>query len=394
MPNKNTSECSHRIALVIDLSSSVAHRMMSGLCRRAMAYPDLVVRRYYMNTLLEEGIDPLVDWQPDALVIFCGDTSLLKKLRKTLPKVPFVSMTSISVDLVDAAVMGNPTETTHLALKHFSRNGLTHLALFHPGGQKAAENHADIYHQLLHNHPGTFSTLLRYLDGEDLVKAPQQEELKEIGAWLQRLPKPVGIFSPVLHSAAYLLRICKHFGLAVPGEIQVIGGDGLEELLECLPHLTSIHVPAKRIGATALKTTINLLHGKKPESKIQQVGGATLIPQGSTGILPSQLSDIATAIAYINSHATQGATVDEVLNQTQSVSRMTFYREFKRETGDSPARYIRRTQIEAARQLLSTTDLPITQIAELSGFSGSNYFSQVFRRDVGMSPGQYRNSSK
>jgi len=394
MPNKNISEYSHRIALVIDLSSSVAHRMMSGLCRMAMSYPNLVVRRYYMNTLLEEGIDPLVDWQPDALVIFCGDTSLLKKLRKPLPKVPFVSMTSISVDLVDAAVTGNPTEATGLALKHFSRNGLTHLALFHPGGQKAAENNTDICHQLLHNHPGTFSTLLRYIDREDLVKAPQKEALEEIGAWLQRLPKPVGIYSPVLHSAAYLLRICRHFGLAVPSEIQVIGGDGLEELLECLPHLTSIHVPAKRIGATALKTTLNLLHGKKPESKIQQVGGATLIPQGSTGNLPSQLSDIATAIAYINSHATQGASVDEVMNQTQSVSRMTFYREFKRETGDSPARYIRRVRIEAACQLLSTTNLEITRIAELSGFSGSNYFAQVFRRDVGMTPKQYRKSSE
>ncbi|MCK4563561.1 MAG: helix-turn-helix domain-containing protein [Verrucomicrobia bacterium] len=393
MPRQNIyTECSYRIALVMDLSSSVGHRMMSALCRRAMAYPNLEVRRYFVETLAEEGIDPLVDWQPDALVVFFGDTPLLKKLRKTLPKTPFISMNTITTDLVDAVITGNITETTDLALNHFFRNGLTHFALFFPGGKKSAENLANICHQLLHDHPGTFSNFHRYVDMEDLMQAPKDEALEQIGAWLQRLPKPVGIYSPTSHSSAYLLRICSHFGLAIPEEIQVIGGDGLEELLETLPHLTSIHVPAERIGATALKTAINLLRGKKPESKIQQVNGSSLIPQGSTGVIPSQLSDIATATAYIESHATQGATVDEVMNQTQSVSRMTFYREFKRETGDSPARYIRRIRIEAACQLLSTTQLDITQIAELAGFSGSNYFAQVFRRDIGMTPKQYRKS--
>jgi transcriptional regulator GlxA family with amidase domain len=143
----------------------------------------------------------------------------------------------------------------------------------------------------------------------------------------------------------------------------------------------------------ALKTALNLLRGEKPESEITLVDGASLLPQGSTGIIPKILSDIPAAIAYIESHATQGISVDDVAQATQHVSRMTFYRDFKKEVGDSPAHYIRRIRLEAACRLLTTTQLDITHIAGLSGFSGSNYFAQIFKREIGMTPNQYRKSN-
>jgi transcriptional regulator GlxA family with amidase domain len=71
---------------------------------------------------------------------------------------------------------------------------------------------------------------------------------------------------------------------------------------------------------------------------------------------------------------------------------MTFYREFKKLTGDSPANYIKRIQLESARRLLSTTPLDITRITELAGFSSSNAFARIFRKKTGMSPLQYRKS--
>jgi len=305
-----------------------------------------------------------------------------------------VAMNSISLDLVDAIVKGNANEVIALSLDHFTSNGLANMASFYIENADAANIQADIFRKRLDGRPGTFSCLHHYIALEDLLSNPAGESLEEVGAWLQNLPKPVGIYSPGCHSSAYLLRVCRHFGLAVPEDVQVIGCDELDESLECIPHLTSIRLPAERIGAAALKTTLLLLHGKKPASKTQIVDGATLVPQGSTGIIPSHLSDIPAAIAYIESHATQGVTVKDVLSQTQSVSRMTFYRDFKEQIGDSPARYIRRFRVETACRLLSTTQLDILRVAEQSGFPSSNYFNQVFRRDVGMTPLQYRSGKR
>jgi LacI family transcriptional regulator len=383
---------SHRIGLIVDHSSFMGYRLMAGLFRRATVYPHLLVRRYFMDALVKEGIDSLVDWKPDALVVFCGDIPLLERIRKALPGTPVVAMNGLPFNLIEVFVGSYSSESISVSLDHFVSNGLNHFALFFIGTENSAQNHIDLFQEHLQTLSEKPHSFYRDIHIEELLSMPEGESLELVGAWLKGLPKPIGILAPSTHSAAYLLRVCNHYELSVPEDIQVIGGDELDESLECFPHLTSIHMPAERIGAEALKTTLALLRGKKIETKLQAVKGLSLIPQGSTGAVPSQLSDMPAAISYIESYATQGASVDDVLKQTQSVSRMTFYRDFRQETGESPAAYIRRTRLDAACRLLSTTPLEITQIAELSGFTSSNYFAQVFRRDIGMAPNQYRKS--
>ena len=49
-----------------------------------------------------------------------------------------------------------------------------------------------------------------------------------------------------------------------------------------------------------------------------------------------------------------------------------------------------RTRIDAAKNLLSSSPLNITEIARAAGFSGQEQFSRMFRRECGMSPREYR----
>ena len=52
--------------------------------------------------------------------------------------------------------------------------------------------------------------------------------------------------------------------------------------------------------------------------------------------------------------------------------------------------YIIRRRIGEAQNLLITTRRSITDIALSCGYNNSNYFQSVFKRLVGMTPGQYR----
>ena len=63
---------------------------------------------------------------------------------------------------------------------------------------------------------------------------------------------------------------------------------------------------------------------------------------------------------------------------------------FKIETGETLHEYWLRRRIEEARQQLANTDHEITRIAHGLGFSSSQYFATVFRKQTGMSPGSYR----
>jgi len=63
---------------------------------------------------------------------------------------------------------------------------------------------------------------------------------------------------------------------------------------------------------------------------------------------------------------------------------------FKRETGTTFVDYLTTLRIEKAKSLLLTTEASITQIAFDVGFNNSNYFSNTFRKAVGLSAKEYR----
>jgi AraC family transcriptional regulator len=67
-------------------------------------------------------------------------------------------------------------------------------------------------------------------------------------------------------------------------------------------------------------------------------------------------------------------------------------RAFRRSYGCAPAEYARRLRIEAASELLARAEIPLSEVALKAGFSDQAHLSHMFRRMVGVSPGQYRQS--
>ncbi|MFJ9697832.1 AraC family transcriptional regulator [Kitasatospora sp. NPDC101183] len=62
----------------------------------------------------------------------------------------------------------------------------------------------------------------------------------------------------------------------------------------------------------------------------------------------------------------------------------------KQATGRTPGGLIRRQQTLEAKRLLACTDLTIRQVARESGFADPAYFCRFFRRETGMTPGEFR----
>ena len=63
---------------------------------------------------------------------------------------------------------------------------------------------------------------------------------------------------------------------------------------------------------------------------------------------------------------------------------------FKRVTGMPPSRYLAQRRLHRVQELLLATELPIHQIAALTGFRDPFYLSRVFQHEVGVSPSGYR----
>jgi AraC-like DNA-binding protein len=72
------------------------------------------------------------------------------------------------------------------------------------------------------------------------------------------------------------------------------------------------------------------------------------------------------------------------------LSREHFVRVFTERMGMPPMRYYTRLKIEAARAMLSSTNLHVQEIADKLGFGNQFGFARAFKRVCGMSPSEYR----
>jgi AraC-like DNA-binding protein len=63
---------------------------------------------------------------------------------------------------------------------------------------------------------------------------------------------------------------------------------------------------------------------------------------------------------------------------------------FKKYTRVTPAQYLQSLRLNAAVSYLSTTDLTVEQIAQCCGYQSIHYFSQAFKRKLGVSPASWR----
>lgn len=80
----------------------------------------------------------------------------------------------------------------------------------------------------------------------------------------------------------------------------------------------------------------------------------------------------------------------EALAAAAGVSKYHFLRCFAAEYGETPMQYVTRRRIERATDLLRATNLTVTEICHLVGYTSLGSFSAKFRELVGMSPSEYQ----
>ena len=96
---------------------------------------------------------------------------------------------------------------------------------------------------------------------------------------------------------------------------------------------------------------------------------------------------------YIDLHFKEALTLEQ-LAEDAHMNKYYLSHAFKREYGISPINYMITKRIEESKYLLAETDLSMSQVAQLLGFSSLSYFSQVFRRTQSVSPMEYRQNTR
>jgi AraC-like DNA-binding protein len=92
---------------------------------------------------------------------------------------------------------------------------------------------------------------------------------------------------------------------------------------------------------------------------------------------------------YIDNHYKEPLTLD-LLAEKANVNKYYLSHMYKEAYSISPISYMIACRIKEGKRLLADTDLPLSQISSILGFSSPSYFSQSFRKAEGVSPLEYR----
>ncbi|MDE6953456.1 MAG: AraC family transcriptional regulator [Erysipelotrichales bacterium] len=95
---------------------------------------------------------------------------------------------------------------------------------------------------------------------------------------------------------------------------------------------------------------------------------------------------------YIDQNYSEDLSL-ESLAQYMKMNKYYMAHEFKKYMHISPIQYLIKRRIEECQSLLKTSSLSVSEISEAVGFSSQSYFSQIFKKEIGMTPLEYRQSN-
>ncbi len=374
-----------RIGLAIHHSYAYYRGVLRGIAQYAETKPEWL----FTSVLPEEqSLQSLGRFRPVGLIASVSGELLLRALSRWRrpvvnvdPHLPALRFPTVHVD---NALVGQ------LAAAHFLERGLRHFGFVGPpdhlysterraaffGALEEAGDTPACYHSPA-NLP--FDTLGRRWDLD-----------RGVYRWLRALPKPVGVFVPGDDWGVQVVEACRQVGLRVPEDVALLGVD--DDDLECeltRPRLSSVKVPAERIGYEAAALLDRLLAGEKPPAEPVLVPPLGVATRRSTEVLAIEDGDVVAAVRFIREHAHLPLRVIDVLREVP-VGRRTLERRCRHALGWGLGEEIRRAHLELACRLLARTDLPMKAVAQQTGFSDFRHMAVVFRQELGMSPTAYR----
>lgn len=210
--------------------------------------------------------------------------------------------------------------------------------------------------------------------------------------FLESLAKPCGLFAANDATAADVLVAARFEGLAVPGDLAVLGVDDFAPLCEASdPPLSSVAPDFRRGGRMAALLLLDAVRagGTFPAARRRTFGPLRVVRRASTRLPAAPDRCVADALERIRREACSGLRAADVLKGFPCSRRMADLR-FRKATGRSVLEEIHAVRLERAKRLLEETDMPLKILSDFCGFSNPNSLRKFFRAATGSTLSAWR----
>lgn len=382
------SRTDFKIAILIETSTAYGRGLLRGISRFARSQTNWSM---YLKPSGKDGALPnLKHWNVDGLLVRIHDRRLADRVLAA--GIPAVDLGYAVLDLFPWKISNHQEQVGRLAAEHLLACELRHYAFC---GWGPSHPPAKVWE---HTRLESFQrTIARRGFSVHVYESPQRPKdrtwrlaQQHLADWLAALPKPVGLMASNDERALEVLDAAHLAGIQVPAEMALIGVDNDEVLCETTsPTLSSVALDLERVGQEGAALLDRLLHGRPYPRRPILVPPIGVVARTSTDVVAVDDVLVVSAMRCIRRQIHQRLNVADLLKELH-VSRKTLELRFRAALGRTPYEEILRARMLHVQQLLLHTDWPLRRVAAESGFSCVENFHNVFQRELGQTPSQFR----
>jgi len=326
-------------------------------------------------------------WRGDGIIATVHSRELAGTLRNF--GVPVVNVSGARfVGSNFARVASDAKAVVQLAVEHLWSKGLRNVAFCGDPQKEFLNFWAQAYEEAARTLG--FASLSYARSPKLTANSGLEVQRRDRARWIHGLPKPVGIIGWDTITCRSIANACELARLEIPDQVAIISLSTEDLLGQTIhPPISGVDIPVKRIGYEAATMLNSLMRGRRPPHREQLLAPLGITTRQSTDIFECDDPQVRQVMRFIKENATTGINIGDVLRAVP-MARRTLERRFKTLLGHSPAEEIRRTKIERVRQLLSSTDMTVPDIAEACGFAYVEHMIPLFAHHHGSTPAAFR----
>jgi len=375
-----------RIAVYLSLATEHGRGILRGIARFFHQRPEVTVLKFSdpraydpaaLRRLHPDGVIARVATRRNEAVLAALGVPVVNVSGQiTTPRLPLINTDDLRVG--------------ELALRHLHGRGYRHFGYCgnptHLGSLLRYRGFCAEARRL-----GVTAAIPQHILPQGDQNAPYPDATRtRLAAWLQALPRPVGILAFTDRVALELDEACARVGRRVPEDVAILGvGNDLARVEFAHVALSSIQLNTQRIGLLAAELLQQLLDGKAANPAETLVSPQKIVTRLSTDRFAVDDEAVALALDHMREHVGNTIYVEEVA-RAAGVTRRVLELRFRAALGTSVYAEAQRLHFERALELMPEPALTLGEIAYASGFESPSVFASAFRRRHGVSPSEYR----
>lgn len=327
------------------------------------------------------------DWQGDGLIVRLTHGALERALRQRgLPCVNVSWMgehcTAIPKVVSDEAACGRlaAEHFRQLAFRSFAFVGSIHRAGYGDAILRGYREGAAVEGQ-------TVEVFEPALPPGASELAAHRPALKK---WIRTLPRPTAVFVWNSEIGREVIACGQEVGRQIPEDLAVLVNeyDQLHTALAPVP-LSNIDQGAGRVGQAAAELLDRMMHGEPAPAEPIRIPPVSVVQRRSTQTNAVADPFLAQVLRWMQENSHRPIQIPDIERQF-SVSRRMLEHRFHQHLDTTPAHALRRMRLQNVKRFLGDTSLPLARIATLTGFNHVEVLVRTFRRELGITPGEFR----